>query len=82
MEGMYKNIGGKLKGLAKFVAVVGAVFGIIVALTGAGSGLVMAGILIILTSFIGSWPMYGFGELIEKVSFIANRMKNEPENHL
>lgn len=79
---MYKNIGGKLKGLAKFVAVVGAVFGIIVALTGAGSGLVMAGILIILTSFIGSWPMYGFGELIEKVSFIANRMKNEPENHL
>jgi hypothetical protein len=82
MEGMYKNIGGELKGLAKFVAVVGAVFGIIVALTGAGSGLVMAGILIILTSFIGSWPMYGFGELIEKVSFIANRMKNEPENHL
>lgn len=79
---MYKNIGGELKGLAKFVAVVGAVFGIIVALTGAGSGLVMARILIILTSFIGSWPMYGFGELIEKVSFIANRMKNEPENHL
>ncbi|HHT17522.1 MAG TPA: hypothetical protein GXZ77_07440 [Papillibacter sp.] len=80
---MYKNIGSKLKGLAKFVAIMGVIFGALIALAGpSGSGAVLTGIIIGLTSFIGSWPLYGFGELIEKVSYIANKMKNEPDQHL
>ena len=108
---MYKNIGKKLMGLAKFLCWAGIVCSVIVggimiltALTGGGAGgmvptlpadgtgdvstainatmrvggtsAVVTGILVIvlgaLGSWIGSWILYGFGELIQNVKKIAN----------
>jgi len=74
---MYSNIGRKLKGLAKFLAIVGVIIGILMFLL-APRELLLSAVLIAASSFVGSWPLYGFGELIEKVSFIAARMKGGP----
>ncbi len=75
---MFDNIGGKLKGLSKFVAIGGIVLcvinGLIIMFTtynGFVSGL---GILIggSLACYLGSWMTYAFGDLVENVEIIAN----------
>lgn len=72
---MYTNIGAKIKGLAKFIAYVGIAGSVITSFIliggeaiGTGLGVLVGGSLI---SWIGSWFMYGFGELIEKTTDIA-----------
>jgi len=80
---MYKNIGVKIKFLAQVIAVAGvfgsALIGFILigqganayngeALVGWGVGVLLGGSLV---SWIGSWFMYGFGELIQKTTEIA-----------
>jgi len=81
---VYENIGGKIKGFAKFIAwfgIIGSVIGGI-AMISQGSNyyrssnpMMLPGILTIiagsLASWISSWFTYGFGELIEKTSEIA-----------
>ncbi len=77
---MFKNIGGKIKGLAKVICFVGFAISVV-----AGSGMMcsyhssdpMAGmglaVMIVgpLVSWIGSFFCYGFGELIENTTVIA-----------
>ena len=80
---MYNNIGAKIKLLAKIVAWVGIIWsgiaGIIAiaqgldmrnggALIATGLGIIIGGFLV---SWISSWFLYGFGELIEKTTEIA-----------
>lgn len=68
---MFDNIGRKIKGLAKFVCWVGIICsiisGIMMATTG-GAG-VLAGIMTIiiggLCSWVGSFVLYGFGEIVQ-----------------
>lgn len=69
-EGMFANIGGKLKGLATAVTVIGVIAGIIVFISNIAidgdsffSGL-LSGLAIALLSWIGSFALYGFGALI------------------
>jgi hypothetical protein len=68
---MFDNIGGKIKGFAKFNIVLGgivAIVGTISAVTipyGAGGWLFVVGIACLISSIFGSWFIYGFGELIE-----------------
>jgi len=80
---MWDNIGGKIKGFAKFIAWLGIIAsiigGIVLFVIGGnmryGSGAYVGlGFLVIiggsLISWISSWFWYGFGELIEKTSEI------------
>lgn len=74
----FENIGGKIKTLAVIITVVGigvSVFcGIFMLSKHAGYGLltIIAGSLV---SWISSFFMYGFGELIEKTTEIAKNTK-------
>ena len=75
---MFDDIGGKIKGLATFICWVGiivcVILGIVMIVNATGGyrtdgGMVVAGILIIvigsLLSWVGSFVLYGFGELVE-----------------
>ena len=84
---MFKNIGGKIKGLAKFFCWLGIVVSVIIGVTmivGAimggpkpsygrftttNSAMIVAGVLVIvfgsLLSWVGSFALYGFGELVD-----------------
>ena len=89
---MFNNIGGKIKGLAKFCAYGCVICGVIIALIGLGNyigkadyledaaynGLQMLkyGLITAAVGFVSAWPLYGFGELIEDVSMIAYNTKD------
>lgn len=80
---MYNNIGGKIKVLAKVIAYIGIgisiIYGLILMVSiswlrsGMGS---IPGLLVILLGSLGSWIgsfiLYGFGELIENTARIAD----------
>ena len=82
---MYNNIGGKIKFLAKVIAWIGiiasiitGIIWIIIGIANASSGggismLIGIGIMIggFLWSWISSWGLYGYGELIEKTAETA-----------
>ncbi len=109
---MYSNIGGKIKGLAKFIAGMGVFCGVvwliwsIVAYTDnteyikyadllsayeypvlyeagmeglAGKEGIKWSIITIIASFISSWPMYGFGQLIENTDKLVAMNQTKPE---
>lgn len=76
---MYNNIGGKIKNLAELIAIfgiIGFVIAGLVVMANAGflAGLLMAG-LGALGSWIGSFTLYGFGELIENTKIIAENFR-------
>jgi hypothetical protein len=79
---MYNNIGKKIKGLAVFFAWLGMIgsiiYGIIITIQGVNYGSdAMAGLGLLLMvagsviSWLSSWVLYGFGELIENTAKIA-----------
>ena len=76
----FQNIGKKIKTLAVIVSIVGVVVSIIFGMTvmtgNAGVGLLIA-ILGSLASWVSSFFTYGFGELIEKTTEIANNTKKD-----
>ena len=84
--GVFDNIGGKIKAFAKFVCILGILFSIIVSilLFGFVKGFifVLAGSLV---SWISSFFVYGFGQLIEDnqqtkymMAELLRRQENEP----
>lgn len=76
---MFKNIGGKIKGLAKVICIVGIAISVVagIGMIGSGYNNAMVGmglpVMIVgsLVSWIGSFFVYGFGELIENTTVIA-----------
>lgn len=80
---MFKNIGGKIKGLAKVICYVGIAISVIAGIVMIGFGsssyngdtmIVMGCVVMIvgsLVSWIDSFFAYGFGELIENTTVIA-----------
>ena len=91
---MFDNIGGKIKGLAKFICWVGIIASVIlgiVLISNASSGwgeykytnseMVVEGIICIvggsILSWVGSFAMYGFGELVENSSELVKMKKDE-----
>jgi len=92
---MYNNIGAKIKTLAQVIAWVGIIgsvlVGIIMIAQGTGSrgdgSIVGIGVAYLLAgpfiSWIASWFMYGFGELIEKTTQIEiNTSRGFPTSSL
>mgnify|MGYP007120306613 CR=1 FL=1 len=87
---MFNNIGKKIKTLATVITILGisvsVIFGVAVIAgymsyfrgfsTGVASGLIVM-VVGSLASWISSFLLYGFGELIEKTSEIASMMKAE-----
>lgn len=88
---MFNNIGGKIKGLAKFICwagiIVSVIAGIIlIANATKGSGqyrytdtaTIVLGVITIvvgsIASWVGSFVLYGFGELVENSSAIKNEL--------
>ncbi len=92
---MYKNIGGKIKGLAQALCIVGMffsfLFGFLYLANGInflskddfGWNLVIIGsagiILGPILSWISTWPLYGFGELIDKTTKIAENTEGKKD---
>jgi hypothetical protein len=75
---MFDNIGGKIKTLAKIICWLGIIISVISGMVLIGiSGLVSVLTIIAgsLTSWIGSFSLYGFGELIEKTTEIAENTR-------
>ena len=76
---MFQNIGGKIKGLAVTAFILEAlglvIAGIGLAVSARYEDEMMAGILTLLLgpviAWVSSWLLYGFGELIEKVSILS-----------
>lgn len=80
----FDNIGGKIKGLAKFIfailtiiALIGGLFFLIKGKEVVGNDVIeIIGLLIIMVgpilAWINSWLLYGFGQLIENSDIIAN----------
>ena len=80
---MFKNIGGKIKGLAKVICYVGIAISVIAGIVMIGFGsssyngdtMIVMGFAVMivgsLVSWIGSFFAYGFGELIENITVIA-----------
>ena len=85
---MYDNIGGKIKGLAKWGCIIGS---IIMAISGIvfmtqDEDFIPAGILLLILGpvicWINSWILYGFGELIEKTSNIERAMSGNEKSQV
>ena len=79
---MFKNIGGKIKTLAKLVTwigIIGSIIGGIIIMSN-NEGLAIVGLLVMLIgsliSWVGSFFTYGFGELIERTCLIEERSRN------
>ena len=80
---MFENIGSKIKALAKVICWVGIILSLIIGIimlassgdVGSGVGLIVI-IVGCLGSWIGSFFTYGFGELIEKTTEIAENTKS------
>ena len=73
---MFNNIGGKMKALAKMICTIGIIASVIggIALIGSGVHAIFGILAMILGAFfawIGTWVLYGFGELIEQTTTIA-----------
>lgn len=87
---MFSNIGGKIKGLAQVLCWIGIIGSIIygIVLISASSRMrysdntVVAGVVVMIGGSVFSWVFsfftYGFGELIERVQRIDNKLNGEP----
>lgn len=95
LDKLYVNIGNKLKGLAKFLFIIGSLFSAILAVVmfcasfymlftdGFGEFLLMflltliGPVLSIIVTFIASWPLYAFGELVQNTTIIAKSTQTQ-----
>lgn len=84
---MYKNIGKKIRGLAAVIGWIGMILYVLVGIVmciammadeevGLGIVCLLGGILGAVIWWIGTWMMYGFGELIVKTSEVADNTRN------
>ena len=81
LDNLYENIGGKIKGLAKWAFIIEAIGSIItgIVLISADSDLGLYGLLTIffgpVVAFVSTWILYAFGELVENTAIIARTFK-------
>ena len=82
---MFDNIGLKIKMLAKFSTIIGIVISCIVGFVAMLSGAFLMGLLYALIgaliAWVGSFLLYGFGELVENNQIIACYCMENPKNN-
>lgn len=75
---MYRNIGKKIKEVAKLQALVGILASIMIGILYAITSILISGILIIvigsILSWVSSFVLYGFGELVDNSQKIAEKL--------
>ncbi len=78
---MFNNIGNKIKKLSIIYTIIGLVISCAVAIVCWANDNVLTGFIVLilgcLVSWIGSFLLYGFGELITQTTNIANSVKNK-----
>jgi hypothetical protein len=78
---MFKNIGKKIKGLVKTIFIIETILAVVggIAIMTIDEDLIVVGALVMIILpiifWISSWMLYGYGELIDKVSEIAKNTK-------
>lgn len=93
-DDMFENIGGKIKKFVKFLAVVDMVLFIVLAIIiliyGFVSGHGFLGVLLggivggigFLSSWISSWKLYGYGEIVQRLISIDKKLgENDYKRH-
>lgn len=77
---MFDNVGGKIKALAAVLGWIDFIAGFIIAFAfWAGEKGFWTGMIPLLTGaalFAASWPLYGFGQLVEDVSALRQRAEH------
>ena len=88
LDNLYQDIGEKIKGWAKWVFIIGAIVSVISAViilsTAEDLWVIIVGLLALfvgpIASWIFSWLLYGFGEIIDTLDVIAyNTYRKEDE---
>ena len=83
----YDNIGGKIKGWAKWIFAIEAIAAVIagIVIMVENEGAILVGLLVIIfgpiVAWVSSWLLYGFGQLIENSDIIAEEHKRVNEKH-
>jgi hypothetical protein len=84
---MYKNIGKKMKGLAKGIFIIESILAVLagIVLILSDDDLILTGFLVMIllpiAAWISSWLLYGFGEIIDRLQLIEKNTRpatNEP----
>lgn len=77
---MFNNIGGKIKGVAQFITLIGIIVSVIIFLIIVSSGndqSFILGFVILIVGCIGSWLssllLYGFGQLVENSDILVEK---------
>ena len=79
---MYSNVGGKIKLVAKlygWITLIGGLLTFFILLGDYDFGEVFYVPILALTGFATSWPLYGFGQLVDDVQAIKENSKQQPE---
>lgn len=79
---MFENIGGKIKGLAKIICWIGIIISVLFGIRLMGqAGVVGIFYMAIgaLLSWVGSFVLYGFGDLVESANIICNLLVSKGE---
>ncbi len=79
---MYSNIGGKIKLLAQiygWLVLIGGLLAFFILLGDYDFDEIFYVPLLALTGFASSWPLYGFGQLIDDVREMKESRKGQPE---
>lgn len=86
MENLYNNIGNKIKILAFVIATIGSILSLIFSIVALSNNLIIEFILIIvlgpLFSWISSFILYGFGQIVENSDKNISKLNNLSENTL
>lgn len=76
---MFDNIGGKIKVTAQVICWVGIIISVLIGLASFENGGIVLIILGSLSSWVGSFVLYGFGQLIENSDVLVELKKSESE---
>ena len=83
----YDNIGGKIKGWAKWMFAIEAIAAVIsgFVLMAEDEDMILVGLLIVvlgpIVAWVSSWLLYGYGQLIENSDIIAEEYNRKNEKH-
>ena len=84
-SGMFDNIGRKIKGLAKLICYAGIIVSLYFGCSMIADKRTEYGIIVIvigaILAWVGSFTLYGFGELVENSAIIAGKTTIDEEKH-
>lgn len=81
IDNLYANIGGKIKGWAKWIFIIEAIGAIIGAFVMMGNDDALTGMLLLIAgpfaALVSTWLLYAFGELVEDVHYLRKEKEGK-----